>query len=541
MSKDRSFQNIFDDGVTTFHEDGSKSVTYKNVLDGGTTTYHEDGSRSRTYKNALDGGYTTYHEDGSRSRTYRNVLDPGATTYHEDGSRSVTYQNVLDGGYTTYHQGMPGGAVSHSYPAPAAPQAPAPANNRSFGGSVKRTLSNSSFDNSAHKLKGLKTAELHGEELKGYAVFAASLLLQQKVPFDKTAEITQSVAEEERCGFLGLKKRTVYRKHVLERHNCWLMEQQNETDEDAHGNEREDTTYYVLTEEGAFLRGSERDYYYAGGGYSGNPLKWEHVDGCVSSRHIDLYLKSKNINMSSGMYKAMLGEAETPPSAPAPNARHGAHTPGPDVRKTEPPKQFRRAVKMDPNEPCPCGSGRKYKDCHGKNVTIIRDKPRERMDANRMAPAVLAMYESATTWSRAKELRMAAGNGDEEAQVAYGLCLLTGHGAPVSREMGLSELRSAAEKGHPFAQYLIARCREESWFYRCGVDVTTVNWYLRAASGGYREAKLRAAHHIAKGRIQAEAGTAESLVKQAGAEDKAETAAREKIEAYLIAASKQTE
>lgn len=29
----------------------------------------------------------------------------------------------------------------------------------------------------------------------------------------------------------------------------------------------------------------------------------------------------------------------------------------------------RKEAKIMPNDPCPCGSGKKYKKCHGKNVT----------------------------------------------------------------------------------------------------------------------------------------------------------------------------
>ena len=28
-----------------------------------------------------------------------------------------------------------------------------------------------------------------------------------------------------------------------------------------------------------------------------------------------------------------------------------------------------QVVKVYPNDPCPCGSGKKYKKCHGRNVT----------------------------------------------------------------------------------------------------------------------------------------------------------------------------
>ena len=64
MKKSISFKNITDDGVTTYHGDGTKTTSYKNFTDDGVTHYHSDGSKSVTYKNLLDGSYTTYHYDG---------------------------------------------------------------------------------------------------------------------------------------------------------------------------------------------------------------------------------------------------------------------------------------------------------------------------------------------------------------------------------------------------------------------------------------------------------------------------------------------
>ncbi len=109
---DKTYKNFFDDGYTTYHEDGSKSSTHKHLFDDGYTTYHEDGSKSTSYQHLFDDGYTTYHEDGSRSSTYKHVFDSGMTTYHDDGSKSTTYHNIFDDGYTTCHSGPYGGASS---------------------------------------------------------------------------------------------------------------------------------------------------------------------------------------------------------------------------------------------------------------------------------------------------------------------------------------------------------------------------------------------------------------------------------------------
>ena len=110
---DKTYKNLFDDGYTTYHDDGTTSKTYKHLFDDGYTTYHNDGSKSDTYQHLFDDGYKTYHSDGSTSDTYHHLFDDGYVTYNSDGSRSDTYGNILDDGYTTYHSG--GGSAHGGY------------------------------------------------------------------------------------------------------------------------------------------------------------------------------------------------------------------------------------------------------------------------------------------------------------------------------------------------------------------------------------------------------------------------------------------
>jgi preprotein translocase subunit SecA len=63
-------------------------------------------------------------------------------------------------------------------------------------------------------------------------------------------------------------------------------------------------------------------------------------------------------------------QAPPPPGADDPGPPPGSASPGGNVMEMEPrgpaPAPFVRAVpKVGRNEPCPCGSGRKYKHCHG--------------------------------------------------------------------------------------------------------------------------------------------------------------------------------
>ena len=111
---DKTVKNLFDDGYTTYHDDGTTSKTYKNPFGDGYTTYHSDGSTSKTYDKVFSDGKTTYHSDGSKSDTYKNAFSDGYTTYHSDGSKSKTYKSTFGDGYTTYTSGKPSGSGGYS-------------------------------------------------------------------------------------------------------------------------------------------------------------------------------------------------------------------------------------------------------------------------------------------------------------------------------------------------------------------------------------------------------------------------------------------
>ena len=64
--------------------------TYKDLFGDGYTTYHDDGSTSRTQKDLFGDGYTTYHSDGSTSRTFKDLFGSGYTSYRSGGSRGAS-------------------------------------------------------------------------------------------------------------------------------------------------------------------------------------------------------------------------------------------------------------------------------------------------------------------------------------------------------------------------------------------------------------------------------------------------------------------
>lgn len=106
---DRTTKDLFGDGYTTYHDDGSTSHTTKDYFGDGYTTYHDDGSTSRTTKNMFGEGTTTYHSDGTYSHTNKDMFGDGYTTYHSDGSTSHTTKELFGNGYTTYHSGRSSG------------------------------------------------------------------------------------------------------------------------------------------------------------------------------------------------------------------------------------------------------------------------------------------------------------------------------------------------------------------------------------------------------------------------------------------------
>jgi preprotein translocase subunit SecA len=52
--------------------------------------------------------------------------------------------------------------------------------------------------------------------------------------------------------------------------------------------------------------------------------------------------------------------------AQAAQASGHAAAAGRDTREQQRPEPLRVEKKPRPNDPCPCGSGKKYKQCHGK-------------------------------------------------------------------------------------------------------------------------------------------------------------------------------
>ena len=65
----------------------------------------------------------------------------------------------------------------------------------------------------------------------------------------------------------------------------------------------------------------------------------------------------------------------------------------------------RHVEKVGRNDPCPCGSGRKFKDCHERAGSaylekLARERDRERMRAARASAAAAVQHRGRRWWDR---------------------------------------------------------------------------------------------------------------------------------------------
>jgi len=58
----------------------------------------------------------------------------------------------------------------------------------------------------------------------------------------------------------------------------------------------------------------------------------------------------------------------------------------------------RRVVQVGRNDPCPCGSGKKYKDCHAREGTAYLEKLALQVDKQRLKEARKRMKEQGVPW-----------------------------------------------------------------------------------------------------------------------------------------------
>jgi len=80
-------------------------------------------------------------------------------------------------------------------------------------------------------------------------------------------------------------------------------------------------------------------------------------------------LETINIEMVKALCSVSIEQKQRPAEGRAPAEKTQTERPGPQQAKaaTEPINVVlpKRAKKIGRNEPCPCGSGKKYKHCHG--------------------------------------------------------------------------------------------------------------------------------------------------------------------------------
>jgi hypothetical protein len=65
----------------------------------------------------------------------------------------------------------------------------------------------------------------------------------------------------------------------------------------------------------------------------------------------------------------------------------------------------RHTAKIGRNEPCPCGSGKKYKDCHERAGSAFLEKLARRQDKERLRELRQRLKEEGVPWYRRFFLR----------------------------------------------------------------------------------------------------------------------------------------
>jgi hypothetical protein len=60
----------------------------------------------------------------------------------------------------------------------------------------------------------------------------------------------------------------------------------------------------------------------------------------------------------------------------------------------------RHVAKIGRNEPCPCGSGKKYKECHEKDGTAFLEKLARQQERERLKELRAKMKEEGVPWYR---------------------------------------------------------------------------------------------------------------------------------------------
>jgi preprotein translocase subunit SecA len=98
----------------------------------------------------------------------------------------------------------------------------------------------------------------------------------------------------------------------------------------------------------------------------------EQIEREEEERHRRLMraLQAQHAEAASALTGSAGAEAPTPPASPSPGGRGAVTGAAPAAAPPLPPSELsgtfvRSERKVGRNEPCPCGSGKKYKHCHG--------------------------------------------------------------------------------------------------------------------------------------------------------------------------------
>lgn len=95
---DKSYKHFYDDGYTTYHDDGSKSVSYKNIFSDGYTTYHYPSTKNNYHQTSISQNSDTHNYGGFTPIPKNHRLSTGSIVFAYVILLSITILSFLYSG-----------------------------------------------------------------------------------------------------------------------------------------------------------------------------------------------------------------------------------------------------------------------------------------------------------------------------------------------------------------------------------------------------------------------------------------------------------
>ena len=480
--------------------------------------YDAEGRKQGTYAKDYWGDEAYYDAEGRKQGTFHEDYYGNKAYYDKLGRKQGTYQKDFWGNQAFYDQEgrKVGSSVEANFnkmpPPPGGniwqetlPETPNPSSSSASAQPANRPYKLNYSHSAVDTKNAPASASLTDAQTAVFAAAAAKALKQNGVAFDlhTTKQITEELVS--RSGFLNMKRQVKQIKKDVPDKGAWLLQRFDEEDE-KDGYEWEDEILYVLTESGKLLRRQTRDNVpvVPGKQHFRTVTPWEPYRSANWPTYLDIYLKKKNVPLSSYAFTEQ---------AARPNES----------------KQPIQVMQQVPAEKSKAPSPGTAKPTTPSITPKGEDTPSK----------VLDYYGMMEDRDKFKIIRRQADQGDKPAMIALGLCFITGRGIRADVNMGISQIRNAANRNEPFAQYLLGLMNERNWFGLGGDRLRLYKWYSSAAKLGDGIAKRRLAALIELGTLNGSAEEARKLRTSAGTEPPQRTKSRNAIEQLLYQNSEQ--